>query len=99
MPEMQAPPPDNAVEESGDQSQGGIAEALTKLDQQLMQVTQAVAQSGAPDAAKQAFGQALESFRAGLEALTSGGDQAGPQGAVTPEQGASGAKPLSMGAR
>lgn len=81
------------------QGEGGIVEFLTKLDQALLQVNQALASNdGAPAEAKEAFGAAHEAFRAGLAILTGEGGEAPQQsGAVSMEAGASGARPVSMG--
>jgi hypothetical protein len=77
---------------------GGIVEALTGLDKGLFQITTAVTENPqVPEEAKAAFQSALQAFRKGLEMLTSGGGQPAPSGPVTPEQGVSGAQPMSHG--
>lgn len=94
--EQQAPAP----AEGGGEGGGGVAEVLQKLDQGLLQVTQALAQSqGAPEGAKEAFAASLAAFRQGLEILTSdGGGARAPQQTTTPEQGANpNAVPMSHG--
>jgi hypothetical protein len=82
------------------QQGGGIVEALIETDKRLFSIVNAVSQSPAPDEVKQAFGQALEAYRAGLEALTGGGQQPEQQGAVAPEAGGNpNAQPMGMGGR
>lgn len=79
---------------------GGVADALVALDQQLFRVVSAVQKAQVPDDVKQAFSQALDAFRSGLEALTGGGASSQPQsaGAATPEQGANpNARPMNHG--
>lgn len=90
--EQQQAPQEAAPEGQG----GGVAEALTKMDESLSKLVAAVGQSPAPEAAKAAFQAAQQAFRQGLEALTSGGEpeQGGP---VSMEAGASGARPMSPG--
>jgi hypothetical protein len=78
---------------------GGIVDVLQQLDQGLFKVNEALKSGPAPDEAKAAFQQALESFRQGLEILTGGGEAAeGPSQTTTPEQGGNpNAVPMSMG--
>ncbi len=97
MPEVPMKPDEGAAEQAGDTSeQGGITQALVETDKNLFKISQIVAQNPQiPDEIKSAFQSALDSYRQGLSALTGGGGQAGPANA-TPEQGASGAQPMSM---
>lgn len=92
MPEG-APAPEQAPQG------GGAEEAIKNLGEGLSSLVQAMGEDPAiPEEAKGAFQAALEAFTAGAQAM-SGGGGAAPQGAVTPEQGASGAMPESMGRR
>jgi hypothetical protein len=79
---------------------GGMAEMLQKTAEGVAGVAQAVGQlEQVPDELKQFFGQADEFFKRGLEGLlelTGGGEgKPAPSEPVTPEQGASGAVPVS----
>ncbi len=108
MPEGPIPPQGAPQPEQPDQGGGGggggIVEVLTQTDKNLFQIAKAVSANGQiPDEIKQAFQTALESFRQGLQAMTGGGGAPGGQppqgegpGVVSPEQGASGAQPMSM---
>lgn len=71
-------------------AQGG-GDPLADVQSKLAEVA---GQEGLPEEAKAAFTAALEAFAAGLEAMKGGGEPQGPA-AVSPEQGASGAVPMS----
>jgi hypothetical protein len=74
---------------------GGAEEAISQAGSTLSKL---VEDPGLPEEAKAAFKAALEAFSAGVSALTGGGSGPQPeQGVVTPEQGASGAVPMSHG--
>ncbi len=90
MPPQGAPDDGTAGENPADQ--------LAAAGQALETVTSGITQDGqVPDAIKQLFQTALDSFKQGFQALTGGGDSSQPAPAqATPEQGASGAQPMSM---
>ncbi len=77
-------PPDDAT------GGGDINAAINQLGEGLAKI----AGSDLPPEAKKAFDAALQAFTAGAQILSGGGSQAA--GATTPEQGASGAQPMSM---
>jgi hypothetical protein len=82
------------------QQGGGIVEALIETDKRLLSIVTAVSQAPVPDEVKQAFAQAHEAYRSGLEALTGGGQQPDQPGAVAPEAGGNpNARPMGMGDR
>lgn len=91
MPE--SPVQENPAEQAHDAQEQGpdAAEAVNAVGETLAKLSQ---DPSVPDEAKAAFGKAMELVKAGLDALQGGG-QGG--GAVTPEQGASGAIPVSHG--
>ena len=72
-------------------AQGG-GDPLADVQSKLAAIA---SQEGLPEKARVAFAAAVEAFSAGLEAVNGGGEE--PQGpaAVVPEQGASGAVPMS----
>lgn len=84
-----------AAQEEQREPGGDVAGQVAQLGSQLEQFVSAISEADAPDEAKQAFAAALEAFKAGFEALSGGGGQGG--GVATPEQGASGAVPMSHG--
>lgn len=87
-------PAEGAPEEGG----GGITQALVETDKSLFKISQLVGQNPeVPDEVKAAFQASLDAFRQGLESLTGGGSGSAPVPAnASPEQGASGAQPMSM---
>lgn len=77
---------------------GGIVEALSSLEAGLSEAASAAAESpDVPEDAKAAFQASQAAFRQGLEILAGGGSKPAPGGTTTPEQGASGAVPVSHG--
>jgi hypothetical protein len=99
MPE--APVPQGGADEAPAQG-GGVAEKIVSLDRDLAQLAQVVTQNEQiPDELKAPLQASVEAFRAFAQGLTEfaggGGGQAPQQGVVSPEQGASGAQPVSMG--
>lgn len=91
------------ADESGAGGGGGIVDAIQQSDAMVLQITQAIQQNPKlPDEVKQAWGDAQGALRKAQEALMQavggGGDSGGAPagGTTTPEQGASGAVPMSM---
>lgn len=87
------------------QQDGGILDALRATDSSLSQITEMILKNDqVPDQVKSAFQASLQAFRQGLEGLNGvadGSDQEGSKEQMaeqpsTPEQGASGAQPMSM---
>tara|TARA_R110000868_G_scaffold9394_2_gene46916 strand:- start:5047 stop:5340 length:294 start_codon:yes stop_codon:yes gene_type:complete len=93
MPEA---PMQGAAEEG--QEGGSPAEMVSAAGAMLTKIAEVTAQDdGVPEEAKKAFAAALQAFTAGAQALQGGGQEAAAdQGAVSMEQGASGAQPESM---
>ena len=96
MPDAPMPPQgaDPSAEESQEPQDPAsvLAEAGDSLQKAVMLITQ---DKSVPDEAKKAFAAALDAFSQGAQLLQGGGapDAGGP---VSPEQGASGAQPMSM---
>lgn len=98
MAEMPQAPEQDAP--AGQNSGGGVAEALVQADAMLAKIAKATsAAEQVPEEAKAAFATALEAFRGGLEIVMEaarGGGRAQPSGAAAPEAGgAPGAVPVS----
>lgn len=99
MPEAPVPEGGAPMPEQG----GGAAEAVAKVGEVLQKLAEsATSNPEVPDEAKTAIQASLEAFQAFADALSGGGGSSGPQpqpeqGVTTPEQGASGAQPMSMG--
>ena len=73
-----------------EQQGGGVAEAITQTDATLAKLAGA-----APEAVREQFQAALEAFRSAVESLDQATEGGGGGGPVAPEQGASGAVPMS----
>jgi hypothetical protein len=87
MQEGQAPAPEG----------GGIEELLAQTDSQLGAVAEAVSPAGLPPEIAEKFMQAQAMFADAIASLQGGGSEPqaeGPQGARSPEQGGSGARPM-----
>ena len=93
MPDM--PMPAQGAQEEKSEG-GGAAEKLAAAGQLLEEVANGVAGDGqVPDEVKQLFAASLDAYKQGFEALTGGGSAPAAANA-SPEQGASGAQPMSM---
>lgn len=80
-----------------DQEGGGVTEVLVETDANLAGLAKTMAGNPQiPDEVKALFAQASDLYRQGMQALSDvAGGGGGPGGAATPEQGASGAVPMS----
>lgn len=102
MAEDQAP-----AQEAPAAGGGGMSDAITQTSHAVTEISKAVTSNDQlPDEVKQAFGQALSTWQAAVEGLmqvVGGGEEAaegeapapGQPGVTTPEQGGSGAVPMS----
>ena len=92
--------PDAPIPPQQPQEGGGPAEMLSTAGAMLEKVNAMIGEDPAvPDAVKKAFQASLAAYTQGAQALTGGGgepEQAIPQENASPEQGASGAQPMSM---
>lgn len=98
MPDAPMPKPPGGDPEGSpaEESSESPADILSEAGDALKKAVDAITQDpSVPDDAKKAFSAAMDAFMQGAQILQGGGQAQAP-GPATPEQGASGAQPMSM---